>query len=542
MGMNHHHTTKGHRLTFADKPWLVDIYKDDCPNKVIMKCSQVHMTEHALCGMFTLARESLRGMYILPSKEHRKTFVKDRIDRQKDFSPVYAAAVKQIRTEGDSNVYKNIFGAGWKFVGSNIRKDFFEFPCDVLFFDEYDQLTQENIPYAYDRISDSKTPQVWKFGNPTRENFGIHKEFMKSDQKQWYVECDKCGHEQVMEWKTHFIEKVDNRWELRFKTGQPQCEQCKSAFDRLGNGKWVCMKPKSKISGFRISRLFVNKHGNSQDMFLLFEKFIECQGNPSDLQNFYNNYLAETYENADYKLTMTTLSRCAMTRPMTEYDPNIYRSIMGVDQGKNFTCVISIVLEGLTYDIEYREVRTWSEIDSLERTFNVSYTVVDAQGGGYAETRDFVKQKGSRYMCYYRPKDQVKKTYNLNPESQVVEVNRTELADLMVQKIKQKKHFIPQDFEHMVNGEYVKQMLSPARIIDAGGRPIWTKGKDHFFHASIYRHVALLVSGMRNSQSGITSWRTKRSIEPKRTTVGELLIGGGSRLIISKKPRKSWYS
>lgn len=541
MGMNHHHTTKGERMTFSDKAWLVDIYKDNNPNMVIMKCSQVHMTEHALCGMFTLAEKGYRGMYVLPSKEHRKTFVKDRIDRQKDWSPVYAAAIKQVKSEGDSNVYKNIFGSGWKFVGSNIRKDFFEFPCDVLFLDEFDQLTQENIPYAYDRISDSKSPQVWKFGNPTRDNFGISKEFLKSDQKQWHVPCDKCGHGQVMEWKTHFVELISNKWELRFSTGQPQCEECKNPFDRLGKGKWVAHNPKSKVSGYRISRLFVDKHGNSQDIFLLYEKFSEAIGNPTEEQNFYNNYLAETYENADYKITLTLLHECALKEPMSGYDPSLYRAIMGVDLGKKFTCVISIVLDGQTYDIDYRDVNDWTDVEALEETFNVAYTVIDAQGGGYAETRNFVQAKGGRYMCFYRPKDQVKKLFNLIDEKQVVEVNRTEFADLMVQRFKLKQHFLPYNFEHLANGEYVKQMLNPARIFDAGGRPIWTKGgKDHFFHASIYRHVALMVSGMKHSTTEVGSWRTKRTIDPHQLSIGEILIGGSGKTVKNEKKR-SWY-
>jgi len=41
MGMQHHRTTKGERLTFDDKPWLTAIYKDNSSHMVIIKCSQV---------------------------------------------------------------------------------------------------------------------------------------------------------------------------------------------------------------------------------------------------------------------------------------------------------------------------------------------------------------------------------------------------------------------------------------------------------------------------------------------------------------------
>ena len=525
MGMVHHKTTKGERMTFADKMWLVPIYKDASKEMVVIKCSQVHMTEHALCAMFTFANQGKRGMYILPSKEHRKTFVKDRIDRMKDYSDVYANAIKQTGDESENNVYKNIYGTGWKFVGANVRKDFFEFPCEVLFFDEYDQLDQENVLYAYDRVADVAAPYIWKFGNPTRDNFGIHKEWLKSDQKEWHVECEHCKHMQVLDWYTHFVkETTAGKYALR-NGGFPICINCAKPFDRLGKGKWIALNPESKVSGYRITRLFVNKKRPEGDIQFLFAKFTESLDDPSALQNFHNNYLAITYENRDFSITMELLEKVAQKKFIDGYNPSTMRAIMGTDQGKNFTCVISLVLDGEIYDVGAISVLRWADVEALENTFNVIFHVVDAQGGGYAETRDFVAAKGSRFMCYYRPKDQVKSQYNLKYEEQLIEVNRTEMADAMVKGLKRGTTHPMQNFKTVANGDYLKQMMVPARIIDAGGRPVWTKGTDHFFHASLYRHVALIASGMKNSVVQIKEWKSKVNLqgkrpEPKAGTIG----------------------
>lgn len=545
MGMVHHRTTKGHRMTFRDKPWLTAIYKDPSKAMVIIKCSQVHMTEHALCAMFTYANQGKRGMYVLPSKEHRRTFVSDRINRMKESSPLYEHAVKSGTTESDSNVYKSIFGQGWKFVGSNVRKDFFEFPCEVLFFDEYDQLDQDNIWYAYDRVSNAASPIIWKFGNPTRDNFGIHKEFLASDQKEWHVDCDKCGKEQILDWYEHFVTAYHDSWRLRNPAGQPVCLHCNETFDRLGAGRWVAMNPgkRKRASGYRISRLFTDKGKKPNDIVDLFKLFIKSQHNPTALQNFHNNYLGITYENVDFKLTKQVLSRSVYKyNDNFEFDPAMFRTIMGVDQGKTFTCVISMVWDGELIDIHYTNVKRWADVEKLEKDFNVITTVIDAQGGGYAETRDFVKSNGNRWMCYYRPKDTIKgvEAYKLNYRDQIVETNRTECLDLMVKMLLMNQTHVRADFAHIEGGAFEKQMLVPSRITDTNGRPVWTKGTDHYFHASGYRWLAYKISGMRHSVVGSKAWhaseKADRVIEP------EARIIGGQGNAHSKTPKRGWHS
>ncbi|MEK0336215.1 MAG: phage terminase large subunit family protein [Nitrosopumilus sp.] len=497
MGMVHHKTTKGAPLTFADKPWLIEIYKDDNPNIVGMKCSQVHWTEQALCAMYTYAKQGLRGMYILPSKEHRRTFVADRINKMRDYSELYRRSIKETTVSSDSNVIKTLFGQSWKFVGSNVKNDFYEFPCDVLLFDEYDRLKQENIPYAFDRIANSKNKVVWKFGNPTRPGFGIHAEWLASDAKIWQVKCD-CGHWEELDWYKHFVIKNEssNNWELRNEDAYPICLECKKPFSRLGKGRWFKTNPDSKVSGYKVSRLFVFKEVH--DIQNLFHQFLKSQHDQSSLQNFHNNYLAEPYENADFKITDELLLASAKRRiQLPKEQP---RCIMGVDQGRLFTCYISTVVNGKLVDLQYINVIRWEDVDALEEAYNVICTVIDAQGGGYVETRDFVKasKRAQRLMCYYRSKDKVKTLYNIDYKTNVVEVNRTEMADVMVKELITEVMVRP-DWESIDNGEFAKQMKFPARLIDPDKeRPIWTKGNDHYFHAAIYRQVAKIVSGMHN--------------------------------------------
>ena len=124
-------------------------------------------------------------------------------------------------------------------------------------------------------------------------------------------------------------------------------------------------------------------------------------------------------------------------------------------------------------------------------------------------------------------------------EHQIVNTNRTELLDLATKALLDKKAHVRADFLHAVNGKFTKQMCVPARITDAGGRPVWTKGEDHFFHSAAYRYLAFLVSGMRNSIASNAGWHsstaTERQTEPQVHIIGEIIDPK-----TSKTKRRGW--
>jgi hypothetical protein len=518
--LKYHRTTRGDALTFSDKKWLRKLYQDDAPQIVIRKCSQVGITEYAICRMITLAQQGKRGMYLLPDDSWRATFVADRIDGLMDRVPAYKRIIGHAEKTMDSRQFKLIHGVAWKFAGSHAKtagstgqdtkkpKAAFEYQASVLIFDEYDEHEQADLIYFNDRLADEVNPIVMKFGNPTIEGRGIADEFRKSDARRWNVTC-QCGHEQELLWDKHFVWKDDGgTWRLRNEDGRPTCEKCGVAFDRLGSGRWVAGNPDAKVHGYAISRLFVFK--SAHDILDLFDKFIDAQGNQSKLQNFYNNWLGETYENADEQITEGLLSLASVKGPETlggwAATPQ-HRLVAGIDQGKNFHIRISELVNGARVPRYVGILTTWDQVNSVLDEYRVGCAIVDAQGGGYAETRRFVEQREGAFMCYYRPKDQVKTLYNIDNGKQIVEVNRTELCDLLVSSLKDGSYLVPKDFASIHGGEFKRQMMTPVRTLDAGGRPVWTKGIDHFFHASVYETVAVLVSGMSSSIASDRSWR-----------------------------------
>ena len=529
----YHRTTRGAAMTFADKPWLTPIYKDNAREMVLMKCSQVGITEYAICRMICLAEQKKRGLYLLPDDAWRQTFVGDRIDGLIDRAPAYRAIVgTDVNAfdpkRHDSKQFKLIHGTAWKFAGShaktvgsigqandpvgrNLRKPKagFEYQASALIIDEYDEHEQGDLVYFYDRLADEAEPVILKFGNPTISARGIALEYNRSDQKAWLVPCS-CGTDHELKWLDHFVHEVSpGRWALRSDTEQPVCTKCGNPFDRTARGRWAKRNPKSAISGYNISRLFIKK--TPRDIGEMYLKFIDAQGNQTKLQNFFNNWCGETYENAEEQVTEGLLALASRKGPDKiggAWQPGKDMFLVaGVDQGKDYHVWIDELIDGVGIPRFIGTVHTPDQLNNLLDEFRVGCVVMDAQGGGYAATRSFVEQREGAYMCYYVARDSISHPYVVDDETQVVKTNRTEMCDTMVARLKDGHATIPKNYASHVAGELKRQLMAPVRTTDSGGRPVWTKGVDHYFHASVYKTIATLIAGITNSTRERKSWR-----------------------------------
>jgi hypothetical protein len=188
IALRHHRTTRGNPLSFADKPYLVELYCDshkiegfDC-----IKAVQVGWSE--LMVQLCLERAGWAGRvaaYVLPSYQLRDRFVKRRINPVLERVPAYMEKVPDL-DPGSLKIKR--FGKGsLLFLGSNTVNDFIEFSADVLIVDEFDRCVQENLALARDRLRASPHPQLFRIGNPTRPRVGVAALYDHSDGRRWHV-------------------------------------------------------------------------------------------------------------------------------------------------------------------------------------------------------------------------------------------------------------------------------------------------------------------------------------------------------------------
>jgi hypothetical protein len=513
LALYHHRATNNQPLEdFSLRPWWVQPYLDESETLILKKASQIGATEFMLCEMFALAMHGVPGLYVLPTDRWRNEFCANRIDKLVNRVPFYAANCesgpshkKDIQARG----MKTLFAQTWKFAGSNQVRNFFEIPVGAIIIDEFDQCDQANLIYAQDRLGAAKRPIIRILGNPTIGGSGIDAKFSESDQKHWWTQCDKCGEHQRLDWFTHFIDQgKDGKPRLRDdaearKDGDasPICSHCSEPFNRCGRGEWRAENPASKISGYHLSRLFADSRTGIDVIRGLFVEWVAAQSNMTALQRFYNNILGETFEASGVKITDGTLAACVDAAWLPKAPEGA--RVAGVDIGIGLHTIIYEIHGGKLRQVTAQLCSDYADLSSLCENLGVTSGVMDA-GPEIHAPREFVRGRSGWMLCRYNLSDKLvagKKTSHKDMHvdwiEKTVSVNRTESLDGHFADWQNGVFVLPATYQMLDGGDFVRQMKMPTRIRedrpDGTFRYIWTKGDDHYHHASNYARIAARI-------------------------------------------------
>ena len=427
--------------------------------------------------------------------------MKNRIDRSKDRVPYYAARLKEAGDGADSTVMKH-FGAGTiKFVGSNARHEFSEFPASMVIIDEFDYCNAENLPLAKDRLQASTVKLYCEAGIPTVEGEGIDKSFKESDQKLWHIKCSHCREWQSLDFFVNVVNQegdstfvpLDKDWKEGSDVDlRAMCKKCGRPLDRLSEGEFVQLRPGHLASGYQLSHLFSPTVMLAQ----LYKNFIESTGDETKKQAFYNSNLGLAYSSAGAKLSLPLLAACEANYFGITTSKG---SAMGIDVGSKLHVEIRDRGEdGVPRIIHIGSYRSDKELDALMAQFNVRAVVMDAM----PETRmalAFQARHGTKvWLCRYfaQPNLQAMKR---DPGTRTIEADRTQTLDASHAEKINRKIRLPKNFKTIDNGDFLSQMCAPTRIwekdrfrwIEPSGVP------DHYRHADNYAWIAerLLEAG-----------------------------------------------
>jgi phage terminase large subunit GpA-like protein len=143
----------------------------------------------------------------------------------------------------------------------------------------------------------------------------IEREYLKTDQRRYHVACPHCGTLQVLRWDNFVIPQDDNGKyqpnQAHMKCTEDACRgeiHEKHKTDLLRGGVWIATAPQNAeatVAGYHISALYSPSGWKSWAKVA--KQWLEAQGNKLLLKAFYNNVLAETYEEAGEKVDHTGL-------------------------------------------------------------------------------------------------------------------------------------------------------------------------------------------------------------------------------------------
>jgi len=242
---------------------------------------------------------------VQPTVEMAKRLSKQRLESMISETPCLAEKIAPARARDSGNTMfsKEFSGGIMLLTGANSATGLRSAPCRYLFADEVDGFPADvdgegdPVALAERRTTTFARRKILLTSTPTVKDFSrIEAEYLRSDQRRFYVPCPKCG---AMEWLKWGQLKWDDR---RPETVRYQCEHCGERFEELHKpamlraGEWRATAPagNGRTAGFQLSGLYSPLGWCSWEQ--LVDDFLRAKGDAPALKAFVNTRLAETWE------------------------------------------------------------------------------------------------------------------------------------------------------------------------------------------------------------------------------------------------------
>ena len=274
-----------------------------CHKLVFMKSAQIGGTEVGLNWLGYIVHNSPGPTLIVyPTVEVAEDVSKDRISPMIRTTPVVAERVFENKSRRAENTILNKYFRGglFKLTGSNSAAGLRSKPMKNLFFDEADGYTDnadgEGDPVALAVVrSTNFAGKIFMPSTPGEKGGRIEREFLKGDQRRYFVPCPHCGHMDHLQW-------VNLRWEDHDpSTAQMVCMGCGCFIEEhhktamLAGGEWrpTAESPEG-VRSYHINGLYSPLGWLS--WATMAEEWLAAQKDPTLIRAFVNTRLGESYE------------------------------------------------------------------------------------------------------------------------------------------------------------------------------------------------------------------------------------------------------
>lgn len=498
-------------------PWARDMH--DAPEELVIgqKAAQMGFTEVALNKTFyNIDIKGVSVLYVLPaSTPDASVFSSARFDPALELSSHLAALFSEVKNvhhkrAGNANLYIR---------GSRSRSQLKSLPVGYIVMDEIDEMVQEHIPLAMERVSGQMNYQVFMISTPTIARTGINLRYENSSQDHWFFKCPKCTRWIELQYPDCLVIKGESELDPLIHESYVCCPQCKGELPHNEKpdyiqGKWIPSYTNRNSRGFYINQLYSTTVKPSA----LAASYLRGLINPADEQEFYNSKLGLPHEPKGSRITDQVINDCKGSYTQwTEYKTGFIT--MGIDVGKwlhyefvrwTFTSQMPTMDINTLADCQLvacGKVKDFEELDQLIDTFKPQYACIDAN----PETRkafEFANQFHGRVkLVYYLVNIAAKQIHIHQEEEHTVSVNRTSWMDLALSRFRKKRIKLPIDLPK----EYSDHLMAPVRIyrkdVNGNEHAVYVCGDhdpDHHAHARVYSEIAFKLGACVHRNENIT--------------------------------------
>lgn len=251
-------------------------------------------------------------LHVSPTLESMKMFSKERLAPMLRDTPALSKLIPPARSRDSGNTLasKQFPGGHIAMVGSNAPAGLASRPIRVVVADEVDRFEAsagtEGDPLS---LAIKRTTTYWNrvilfVSTPGNKGASrIEDEYLRGDQRKFWVPCPDCGDHQVLAW-------ANVRWdENRPDTARYCCEHCGSIWDdakrvrSIRRGEWRASQPFNGNVSYHLSQLYSPFAPLADGV----RDFLDAKGNPQLLKTWVNTFLGETWEERGQRLEWSDL-------------------------------------------------------------------------------------------------------------------------------------------------------------------------------------------------------------------------------------------
>jgi len=490
-------------------PWAREISDSVAPFNSTMKGAQLGITEVAINRAFytidVLKRDVL---YVLPTAINAADFSKSRFKSALLNSPY----LKSIFTDTNTISLKQAGGVNLYIRGSRGDSNLKSIPVSTLILDELDEMDQDQIWLALERLSGQREKNVWALSTPKIPNKGIHKLYQQGTQEHYIFKCPRCGRQTEFIWPDCVEIIGESVTDPRCLESYLKCKECNGRIEQqekpefLANSIWVPMSNDCNKAhrSFHLNQLYSYTVTAGE----LVVKHFQGLGDEAAATEFFNSKLGLPYIGDGAKITDELIDSCKRGHLKGDAQPTTSGRLitMGIDVGK--TCHIVIMewfIESMGRDINVAATgkllwegtllsSEFERFDHLMREWQVLACVIDA-APYTTDARRFARRfPGYVTLCNYRAGRTGKEITIAEDElgTPTATVDRTSWMDASLGRFHDKRILLPQDISVMFR-DHIK---SPVRVYEKDSNNNYVAsytdtGADHFAHALNYAEIAL---------------------------------------------------
>lgn len=507
------------KWTFKYHPWLKAMHDSDSVINVGQKAAQMGYTETLLnVCFFNIDVKGVDCLYVLPAKTpDASDFSASRFDPALELSPHLSRIFSDVKNIG----HKRAGATNLYIRGSRSRAGLKSVPVGLLALDELDEMTQENIPLAFERTSGQTSKNIWMISTATIDNYGISRYFNESSQNHFFFRCPCCSRHTELTFPDSIVitgESLEDGEKL--KASHIICKECKNKlphetkYEWLAQAEWVEGYSDRDVTGWHINQLY----SSTVTPYDFAISYVKSLTNKADEQEFWNSKCGLPHAVEGSRVTDEQINNCRGEFLRNDAVPRSPVITMGVDVGGWLHYEIDewylpqYPIPGVDLNTQsqcrvltYGKVRDFEQLDNLMVNFGITYCVIDAQ----PERRKSI-EFGNRFygrvkVCWY-PNGIAGKTLHLNDEEQSVSVDRTSWLDVSLGRFRRGRPWLslPTDIDQ----EYRTHMKALVRVYEKDtqdniiGKYVKGADDDHYAHARNYAEIALpLAASLATSQS-----------------------------------------